>query len=376
MTRWRDVLRSEKMGPREHVITLPGGETVERQGRSLIVSFPDEKRVVLSSATLNGGLLEGPKAICNTTGIFVRADDPIIITDPDEYREYDEECVTLVGLDPKRTVALGTGITMDKAVIVTRTIGRTAVSAVVTAGVEGNGGRAGDPATYDQLVEYKVKEGTIVIILLIEASLPAHSLARAVITATEAKTCALQQLMASSVYSNGIATGTGTDQIAVVCNKGSNIKLTDAGNHSVLGELIGKCVTEAVLKALDSWGGLNAVSQRDAMKRLARYGVKDDDYFASSDGREREDLMEDLRRTAENGEVVAAVSSAVHLQDEIEWGLLTEEDGNCVAGRILYGLMDKMGVKGPEIEMNGGIISNTMKALMQIALAQKQDRTS
>ncbi|MCL2890955.1 MAG: hypothetical protein FWF40_03575, partial [Methanomassiliicoccaceae archaeon] len=73
---------------------------------------------------------------------------------------------------------------------------------------------------------------------------------------------------------------------------------------------------------------------------------------------------------------VAAVSSAVHLQDEIEWGLLTEEDGNCVAGRILYGLMDKMGVKGPEIEMNGGIISNTMKALMQIALAQKQDRTS
>jgi hypothetical protein len=66
---WKDFLREERTGRREQVAILPGGEAVERRGRSLMVCFPDDKRMVLLSANFNGGLFEGPEAIVNTTGL-------------------------------------------------------------------------------------------------------------------------------------------------------------------------------------------------------------------------------------------------------------------------------------------------------------------
>jgi len=366
---WKDFLREEKVGKRKPVATLPGGEVVETQGRSLIITFPDDKRMVLSSANFNGGLFKAPDAVFNTTGITGEAGESLMSAGPDKYTEYTEECAKKVGLDPKKAVGLGTAVTMDKAAIVTKTVDRTTVSAVVTAGVEGNGGRAGDPASYDQLERFKVKEGTIVIILLIEADLPVHALARAIVTATEAKTCALQQLMASSVYSTGIATGSGTDQIAVVCNTGSGIKLSDAGKHSLLGELIGKCVTEGVLKALDNWASMNPVSQRDAMRRLARYKVKESDYpMPAKNAKEKEPFAEIQKTVSRDGKVVAAIASVIHIQDEIGWGLLTEEDGKYIAERILLDLLYERGIKEPYIKKNGSIISNAVWAMSQIAI--------
>ncbi|MCL2147837.1 MAG: adenosylcobinamide amidohydrolase [Methanomassiliicoccaceae archaeon] len=365
---WRDFIRDEEVGGRALVASLPGGEAVERQGRSLIVTFPDDRRVVLSSAHFNGGLFEGPAAVFNTTGITGEAGDSLMGKGPGEHLAYSEECARKVGLDPRKVVGLGTAVTMDKAAIVTKSSGRTSVSAIVTAGVEGNGGRAGDPASYDQLEKFQARDGTIVIILLIGADLPAHSLARAIVTATEAKTCALQQLMASSVYSTGIATGSGTDQIAVVCDSGSGVKLTDAGKHSLLGELIGKCVTEAVLRALDNWAGLNPASQRDALRRLARYKVREEDCLPSNGG---EASLAALRKASRDGDVVAAIAAAIHIQDEVGWGLLAEEDGWRAAERILLGVMHEKGVRAPLLKAGDGIIPNAARALKQIAAKEQ-----
>ena len=367
---WRDIVNAEVVGEREKVCTLPGGETVERQGRSLIVSFPDRGRAVLSSAKFNGGFFTAPSAVINTTSMGGEAETSLMSAGLNEHIAYYRECAKKVGLDPDTVVGLGTAVTMDKAAIVTKTVGRTSVSAVVTAGVEGNGGRAGDPASYDQSERFQEKNGTIVIILLIKADLPAHSMARAIITATEAKTCALQQLMAPSVYSTGIATGSGTDQIAVVCDSKSKIKLTDAGKHSLLGELIGKCVTEAVLKALDNWAGLNPVSQRDAMKRLARYKVGDSEYLncVENEVSDKDGFITSLKRISTDGKIVAAVSSAIHIQDEIGWGILTEEDGKRFAEYSLSHVLLDNGIHDHHLEKNGDIISNATLMLSYLAL--------
>ena len=67
------------------------------------------------------------------------------------------------------------------------------------------------------------------------------TLLEAFMTATEAKTVALNNLKIPSQYSNGYATGTGTDGLAIFSNLESETFLTNAGKHSKLGELIGNC---------------------------------------------------------------------------------------------------------------------------------------
>ena len=70
-----------------------------------------------------------------------------------------------------------------------------------------------------------------------------------VVTCTEAKTAAIQELLAGSNYSTGLATGSGTDQTIIVANSDSELYFEGAGKHSKMGELIGKTVTKAVKAA-------------------------------------------------------------------------------------------------------------------------------
>ena len=72
-----------------------------------------------------------------------------------------------------------------------------------------------------QMVQKQSHLGTINIILYIDGDLAEPLLARALVTCTEAKTAALQELQAGSHYSMGIATGSGTDQTIVVANSES-----------------------------------------------------------------------------------------------------------------------------------------------------------
>lgn len=92
--------------------------------------------------------------------------------------------------------------------------------------------------------------GTINIILITNALLTEAAMARALITITETKCAALQDLGIESSYSPGlIATGTGTDNVIVV-PPGNGIRITYAGGHSKAGELIGRVVYESVKEAV------------------------------------------------------------------------------------------------------------------------------
>ena len=139
-----------------------------------------------------------------------------------------------LGLDPETCTGFCTAASMENVSIQTMEQTYFTVTAIVTGGIEGNGARIGDPASYSE------EPGTINIILHIDADLPHGTLAKAMVSCAEAKVAALQELLAASRYSRGLATGSGTDGIIVVCNPESEHTLTDAGHHSLLGESIGQ----------------------------------------------------------------------------------------------------------------------------------------
>ncbi|HCX63978.1 MAG TPA: adenosylcobinamide amidohydrolase, partial [Eubacteriaceae bacterium] len=149
------------------------------------------------------------------------------------------------------------------------------VIAIVTAGVGGNAARIGDPAFFHekQGEVIEIPKGTINTILIIDGHLPEGTMARAVVTATEAKTAALQELGIASVYSHGLATGTGTDETVIVSNPQAKNTYRFAGKHSSLGELIGCVVRDAVKEGLKNHANLDARQQFSLTKRLGRFGV-------------------------------------------------------------------------------------------------------
>ena len=77
------------------------------------------------------------------------------------------------------------------------------------------------------------------------------ALAKAIITATEAKTAALQDMDArSSVSPESQATGTGTDNMIVVSGVDPVKKVRTTGGHSKMGELIGVTTKVAVYETI------------------------------------------------------------------------------------------------------------------------------
>ena len=82
-------------------------------------------------------------------------------------------------------------------------------------------------------------------------SLTDGALARAIITATEAKTAALQDMDArSSVSPENQATGTGTDNMIVVSGNWTKKPISSTGGHIKTGELIGASTKTAVAEAI------------------------------------------------------------------------------------------------------------------------------
>ncbi len=235
-----------------------------------------------------------------------------------------------------------------------------AVCAIVTAGIDKNGGRAGDPASYyENGNSFEPVGGTINTILLINANLPEYAMTRAVMTATEAKAVALQQVMARSSYSTGIATGSGTDMIAVVANPGSHLHLSDAGKHAKLGELIGSTIIRSTLTALERETGLSPASQRDVLVRLSRFGVTEEElwkaamqagYSKNAGPEEREWFMQFLRSWAREPGTVARAAAALHVVDEAGWGLLPQDAARHAIIRILHDGDDNIpAVEGPPL---------------------------
>lgn len=251
--------------------------------------------------------------------------------------QYRQGICELVDLPPEKCVTMGTAANMHHAAFVHKQFRDLEVVAVVTGGVETNAGRAGDPASVwehedgyeylDKEGEKATKPGTINIMLFISAPLTEAALTRAIMTATEAKSGALQELSINSRYSDGLATGTGTDQIIIAAPDppDEQYRLTWSGKHSKLGELIGLTVKEAVKETLSRQNGITPNGQCSAKIHLERFGCKQEsmrtgicNYLSDDNARLLKDNFHAVNR---DPIVVAGIASLAHLRDKFSWGI-------------------------------------------------------
>jgi len=119
---------------------------------------------------------------------------------------------------------------------------------VVTSGLS-NARRVGDVAEYRSMATDSKAVGTINIIFLTSAKLTAAASVEAVLMITEAKAAALQEAKILSPISNKIATGTGTDSVAVVSGHGPEL-ITYCGKHVLFGEILGRLVMDTVASSI------------------------------------------------------------------------------------------------------------------------------
>ncbi len=119
---------------------------------------------------------------------------------------------------------------------------------LVTSGLS-NPRRAGDHAEHRMMGAVSQDFGTINIIGLTSATLTQPALVEALMIATEAKAAALQSLGIKSSISSGIATGTGTDAMAMVSGQGETT-VQYCGKHVLFGEILANLVIEAVTSSI------------------------------------------------------------------------------------------------------------------------------
>ena len=258
-----------------------------------------------------------------------------------------------LALDPAKVSGMGTAASMENAVVETMSFKELTVTAIVTGGIETNGGRAGDPADYYKPMP-KPKYGTINILLLLDCDMPAGTMARALVTCTEAKTAAIQELLEGSKYSNGIATGSGTDQTIIIANSASELYMEGAGKHSKLGELIGKTVKNAVKKALAKQSGLTPAKQHDVFRRLKRFGIKAGDMWQSYSAKDvavvKPEYLLAAEKLAKEDIMLVYTSLYAHLLDQHLWELISAEEMQMAGQQLLKVLAEQYTVEAELIE--------------------------
>ena len=120
---------------------------------------------------------------------------------------------------------------------------------LATAGLS-NARRAGDPAEYRRITSEPEEAGTINLMMATNACLTQAAMVESLMMITEAKAAVLQDAGIMSPVSGLIATGTGTDSVAVINGFGPEVRY--CGKHVLFGELLAQAVIEAVQGAV-SW---------------------------------------------------------------------------------------------------------------------------
>jgi len=214
---------------------------------------------------------------------------------------------------------LFTGVDMDNLVITREKFKNMEITALVTAGVTSNAIRM----SKDQGRFYE--PGTINIILLPNMKLTSRAMARAVISATEAKIAALMDLDIRSSYSSSLhqATGTGTDNIIVV--RGTGIEIDNAGGHSKLGELIAKAVYQGVRKAICKQNKI--IASRNIFRRLQERQIN---IYSLISGlpcdciQKKSDLAGAVEKLLLDNRYASFIESALVISDNYEKGLVKD----------------------------------------------------
>ena len=263
---------------------------VQRRGRHLITNFKVPARV-LATCSVNGGLRDDLTHLINHQSC-----EPVkhqerfeVITGLGPVGYHSSVCAE-VGAPAGTTALMGTAAAMQYLGIVTESFADLSVTAIVTAGVTGNAGCAGDPAHYDEQngvwsrcnapgttdKPAGTHSGTINTLLFFSCPVSEGALVRAIATMTEAKSSALTELAIGSKYSWRPATGTGTDQFCIAAPLTGQGLRTWTGKHTKAGELIGLAVRRATLEALRWQNGLEPSYTRSILHALGRYGLSEE----------------------------------------------------------------------------------------------------
>lgn len=323
----------------EKLCTLSTGDEVYFYDKSVVICFQG-KRKVLSTSLYNGGYHEDFTAVYNYDA-KQGAGMPCEML-ADNYVDHMQLISQRLALAPEKVSGMSTAASMENLAIETLKYKELTVTAIVTGGIETNGGRVGDPADYYRPQEKPVKYGTINIMLVLDCDLAPGTLARALVTCTEAKTAAIQELLEGSKYSQGLATGSGTDQTIIVCNAESELYLDGAGKHSKLGELIGRAVIAAVKKALAKQSGLTPALQHNAFRRLKRFGVQPGSMWEAFHNAQpaviKPEYLVAAEKLACEETMLTFTSLYIHLLDQCSWKLISTQEMQ-QAGQLLLDIL-------------------------------------
>ena len=294
----------------------------------LLLTFAGTRRV-LSTAAWNGGIREDLCCVFNYDISHGKTHwcEPLDSTMVGHMRKVGE----VLGL-PAQNTGLCTGAQIKNIAISQDHWEGVTVTTLATAGIDENGGRAGDPASWqekDGVMGLPI--GTINLLIHFDCDIPAGILTGALITATEAKCAAIQELQLPSLISSGLATGSGTDGAVLVCDPTSHIHLTDTGKHSKLGEMIGRTVLSAVKEALFRQTGASPKRLHDARRFLGRFGLTDEFLAARLPNL----FAEQLQLLCRKEEVWTAAAMYAHLMDQEMWGVFQHDQAMAVAERLL-----------------------------------------
>ena len=229
--------------------------------KSLIVRFPERRRVL----STNDGFIDAMAAVNHSAHPELWRELCEKMKTKEEVggkiytRKIKENIAGNLGVRSEDIAQMATAADMDNLAIVTKTHKPFIVAALVTAGARSNALRTG--VDEGRHIEGEKQGGTVNIIVLTNARLTDGAMARVIITATEAKTAAFEDLKVPSTYTKDVqATGTGTDNVIVVSGTSERL-VTYTGGHSKMGELIGKAVHNAVLEALIKQNGFKKAKE-------------------------------------------------------------------------------------------------------------------
>lgn len=296
------------------------------------------KDTILINFGVNRNGISTSKLNPGTNGLYKSVFNQHLSQEKIDYLENHDVCDYLINecglleVDHNYSTGFITLAEMKNTSIVSKKFKNIEVTALVTAGVRTNASRAGDPSSYWE-DNGNFHFGTINIILLANVFLDESALTEALMTATEAKAVALNNLRIPSQYSNGYATGTGTDGVAIFSNTDSDNRLTNAGKHSKLGELIGNAVIEAIPKSIRKQVWITNKSQSNALVRLNRYSLDINEFYDNLDC-DKLEFIRQLRIDAKKQDNLAITTSVLNLIDEVEDNLIKKQDA--------YGLAIKL----------------------------------
>lgn len=219
-------------------ISLTEYASLEHNENHLHIEFSQPHSVV-SSAVLNGGLIEANHLVNMKVPKESTIEEPPALSLVNYCRVFGWQGTT-VGM---MTAASMNSFRMAK--VIEQGV---ELVVVVTSGLS-NARRVGDRAECQTMATDAMEVGTINIIVLTSAKLTQAASIEAVLMITEAKAAALQEAEVMSPVSNKLATGTGTDSVAVVAGHGPET-ISYCGKHVLFGELLGRLVKEAVADSI------------------------------------------------------------------------------------------------------------------------------